>query len=269
MTRTRPATLALLPVVLSVLLLAACARFGAGGAGSPTPVPSPEPDPTLAGTWVLVSGHGPGGTIEVPAGWQVTLIFNGDEVGGQACNHYGGTYELDGSRISFSAMSMTEMACEEPMMSVEAAYHAALLAVDRVELEGDSLTLTAADAELSYTRQAPVADADLVGTDWVLDTLIDGDAASSVIGDGRLLLTDEGRISGSTGCRLFDGEYAAAGSSVTVTQLITTMNPCDETNGGQDGDVLGVIDGTFTFSIEGDRLTISNGQTGLVYRAEG
>jgi heat shock protein HslJ len=251
-----------------VLLLAACARFGPGAGGSATPLPSDRPL-DLTGAWVLQRGNGPDGTIQVPDGYRVTLTFEGNEVGGQACNHYGGTYELtDEGRISFSAMSMTEMACEEPMMTVEAAYHAALAAVDQATRDDDELTLRGDGVELVFALVPPVPDAALQDTRWSLESLIQGDAVSSVTDGGWLQLNADGTLSGSTGCRDFDGTYVVTGDTVTITQLSTTDQACTGMIEAQDRHVIEVIEGGFMVAIDGERLTLTlvDGN-GLDYRA--
>ena len=254
--------------ILLVLLLAACARFGPGAGASVQP--SPDGPPNVDGAWVLTSGTSAGQAITVPDNYRVTMTFtDGDQVGGQACNHYGGTYDLrDDGTISFSAMSMTEMACEEPMMTVEAAYHAALAAVTRVERSGDVLTLSGDGAELAFELVPPVPDAALQDTEWTLESLIQGDAVSSVSEGGWLQLNADGTLSGSTGCRDFDGSYVVTGDTVAITQLSTTDQACTGLVEAQDRHVIEVIEGGFMVAIDGDRLTLSlaNGN-GLDYRA--
>jgi heat shock protein HslJ len=243
--------------ILLVLLLAACARFAPGAGDSVQP--SSDGPPDVNGAWVLTSGTSGGEPITVPDDYRVTITFtDGDQVGGQACNHYGGTYDLrDDESISFSAMSMTEMACEEPMMTVEAAYHAALAAVTRVERSGDVLTLSGDGAELVFEQLAPVPDAALRGTRWALESLIQGDAVSSVSDGGWLQLDADGTLSGSTGCRNFDGAYVVTGDTVTITQLATTDQACTGLVEAQDRHVIEVIEGGFMVAIDGDRLTLT------------
>jgi heat shock protein HslJ len=103
---------------LVALVLLACTPEASPSA---SPVPA---GPVLAGTsWGLQSI---GGTA-LPAGVTVTLDMTADQVGGiSGCNHYGGPYAVDGNTITFGPQSMTEMACLEPQMAVEAAYLAAL-----------------------------------------------------------------------------------------------------------------------------------------------
>lgn len=257
--------------LLVVLLLAGCARLTPGAGGSVTPQPSDGgTDPTgLVGDWVLTHGSHGGGTIDVPDGWQVTLRLTEDgEVGGQACNHYGGTYQVDAGRISFSAMSMTEMACEEPMMSLEAAYHAALAEISGVERQGDRLTLRGDAVELVYELAPEVPDAALEGTSWTLESLIQGDAVASVQGEPTLVLNADGSLTGSTGCRDLSGDFNLSGDAVTLGSLITTDQACEASLEAQDRFVIGVLEGGFRVAIDGNHLTLTGPDgNGLDYLA--
>jgi len=248
-----------------LILLAGCARLGIGpGAGSTAPTAN-----DIAGTWVLDHGYGPSGQVEVPDGWRVTLVFDETGVHGQACNMYGGSYTLDGSKIAFSEMSMTEMACQEPMMTVESAYHAALGAVATVARTGDRLTLTGDGAELVFTLAPPVPDAALLGTRWLLETLFAGEAASSVQGLGWLQLDADGALTGSTGCRDLSGSYVISGDQVVVTDL-RADGSCDAALAQQDTHVVSVLEGGFTVTIDGSSLTaMGQGGEGLGYQAPG
>lgn len=123
-----PPAMQWLSMILASLLLVACSP-----AASPTaPVPSAG---TLAGTtWSLRSI---GGT-DLPAGVIVTLDLTEDQaIGTSGCNQYGGTYAVEGSGITFGPMSVTEMACPDPQMSVEAAYLAALTAATTWAIPAD------------------------------------------------------------------------------------------------------------------------------------
>ena len=256
-------------VLVVVLVMAtACARFGPGAGGSASPRPTGDPL-DLAGAWVLTRGEGPDGPIQVPDGWRVTLNFTGeDEFGGQACNFYGGTYNLGANgAVTLSAMSMTEMACEEPMMTVEAAYHAALTAVTHAARSGDELTLRGEGTELVFSLLPPVPDEALQGTRWRLESLIQGDAVSSVQGDAWLILEADGTMTGSTGCRDLSGRYTVSGDQLTWTDL-RADGECSADLETQDRHVLGVLDQPIV-AIEGNRLTLSRPDgTGLGYLAE-
>lgn len=228
------------------------------------------PGVDLDGAWTLQRGTVDGGALQLVPGAQLSLRIEGSEVGGiAACNHYGGEMSRDGGRITMSALSMTEMGCPEPIMALEAAYLGALSRVEAAARSGDQLRLTGPGTELDYTLQPPVADADPVGTRWQLESLISGDAVSSVAGDATLALAADGTVSGSTGCRSFSGTYALAGDELTVEGLIVDMRPCDADTAAQDGQVLRVLEGPMRLAVDGDRLTLMLGSEGLDYRAIG
>jgi heat shock protein HslJ len=240
--------------LLLALLTSACGLFG-------TSV-------DLDGSWVLVEGSHDGQPIAPPAGSSVTLNIDGTEIGGtSACNHYGGTMERDGGSITIGALSMTEMACDEPIMALESAYLAALASVTAATRAGDTLTLTGPGTELAFEIVPPEADAELTGTAWVLESLVSGDAVSSVMGEATLTLADDGTLSGSTGCRSFSGDYEADGTTLVIGDLAVDLRACDETNAAQDEAVLAVLGSDPTFTIEGARLSLRDAESGLDYRA--
>jgi heat shock protein HslJ len=264
-------------ILLILLLLASCARFGAGGSGGPGgsgsgASPSGITSAQLSGSWRLLHGSGPDGTLHIPAATDITIAFEGFRVNGRACNLYGGTYRLghDGA-LTLSAMGMTEMACEEPLMSLEAAYHAALALVKTAALDGNQLTLSGHGAELVFARVAPLADASLVGTHWTLVTLFQGDVASSTPGKGWLQLDADSILHGSTGCRGFDARYAVAGDRLRISGLVVEDNACEPDTVAQDRLVLEVLRGGLRFVIRGRDLTLTDagvvGGKGLGYVA--
>ena len=190
-------------MVLAGLLLSAC------GMG--------DPAPEIDGEWVLANGTVDGAELRQVPGTQVTLRIDGSTVGGiAACNHYGGDVERQGAGISFSAMTMTEMGCNEPAMALEAAYVQALAGVDTAARDGDRLRLSGPGVNLDFTLVPPIADAALVGTNWSLESLIVGDAVSSVVGEADLRLDPDGTLSGSSG----------VAASAPRTGLTATRSSC-------------------------------------------
>jgi heat shock protein HslJ len=168
--------------------------------------------------------------------------------------------------VTFSNMVMTEMACEEPMMTVESAYHAALAAVSHVARSGDELTMGGEGVELVFSLLPPVPDEALEGTRWMLDSLIQGDAVSSVQGDAWLILEADGTMTGSTGCRDLSGRYVVSGDQLMWTDL-RAEGECSADLELQDRMVIGVLEQPIV-AIEGNRLTLSQPDgTGLGYLA--
>ena len=245
-----------LPAVGLALLGTACGLIPGG------------PDLDLNGSWRLEQGVHEGQPIPIFEEGSISMTINGSEIGGRAaCNIYGGTITIDGSRVTIDALSMTEMACEEDLMTSEAAYLAALPEVEAAERNENTLMLSGPAVELRFILLPPIADAQLVGPAWLLDSLISGEAVSSTMGDEATLeLTEDGTLSGSTGCRSFTGRYVIDGSEVQVTELQTDDRACPDNLQAQDDHVLRVVGDRFSVAIESNRLTLSaSGGIGLGY----
>jgi heat shock protein HslJ len=122
------------------ILVAACSTGGAAsappasatdaGAASASAAPL-----SLDGTsWRLSDYVSPDGqVVTVPAAVTPLLAFEGGQLTGNAgCNTFNATYTVTGDTIEIGPIMSTKMACEEPMATVEAAYLAALEAVNKV-----------------------------------------------------------------------------------------------------------------------------------------
>jgi heat shock protein HslJ len=247
-----------LRATILVLLLSGCSLLGGGSSTS------------LDGEWLLLAGTNQGAALPIVAGSKITLKIDGQQAGGSAaCNLYGGTITVRGSSISISALSMTEMACQENLLASEAAYLAALPRITTVDRSGSSLVLSGPRVELRFALVPPAADANLVGTTWILDSLISGEAVSSTVGERvTLQLNGEGRLSASTGCRDVTGRYTVSDGQVQVTLNPWDLIGCAQELGAQDAHILDVLSGAFSIDIDGDRLTLMAGNLGIGYRAD-
>lgn len=238
---------------------------------STSPTGSEEPDSGLDGTWVLTSGTHDGVAIPMPVGATMDLTFDGSTAGGTAaCNSWFGEVAFGERSMSFSGLGQTEMACEDERMAAETAYLQALAAVAAYELADDGLTLTGPALEMTFVRLPPVEDAELVGTAWVLDTLFEGDAASSTVGEeAPLTFAPDGTLAGGTGCRSFTGAWSLdSGGQLVISDLVNDDRACPEQLARQDQAVLETLAGRVAVTIEGNRLTIMGPQgTGLGYLA--
>jgi heat shock protein HslJ len=239
--------------------------LSACGATAPTPTGGGVVDAT--GDWQLSAGTVDGGPFPIVKDSPITMTVNGTQIGGRAaCNAYGGEIVIDGGRVKFGLTSMTEMACQEPIMAAEAAYLAALARIAGATRDGDTLRLTGPNVELDFDRLAPPPIAELVGTDWVLQSLVKGDAASSVAGEpATLRIEAAGTFKGSTGCRTFSGRWVTAEGGITPTDFGMDQTECPPDLAAQDGHVTGVLEG-FRGSIDGRTLTLTGrGGDGLIY----
>ena len=137
-----------------IAALAALFVFAACGGASVTTTPS-EP-PTVVhpnGEWQLIEGSVDGQTLTVPPDVPVTLVVEGSGVSGRSgCNQYFGEFTLVDGRVTLGGLGGTEMACEEPIMALEAAYLGGLAKVDSARMDGETLVLTGPAVELRFER---------------------------------------------------------------------------------------------------------------------
>jgi heat shock protein HslJ len=253
-----------LTLLAIVLALAACTA-----ATPPAATDVPGGDVDLDGGWQLEEGTVRGQAVPIIDGHRITLTIDGSQAGGiAACNHYGASLAIDGDEVRFTQLSQTDMACEPTeAMVAEQSYLAALGLVNKAAREGKRLVLSGADADLRYRLLPPVPEAALIDTEWILESVIHGEAVSSTIGDGSLELRSDGAFVGSTGCRRLMGRYIVYGDTIQVTEM-GADGDCPAALAEQDSNVIGVIEGPFTVDIEGATLTITApGNQGLVFRA--
>jgi heat shock protein HslJ len=254
--------------VLTVLTLgvlgAGCGSDDGSGAADDSPV-------DLAGDWVLTSGTTADGPLVLAAGHDATLTVDGDQVSGQsACNRFMGQVTVSGDSVSFGQLGGTQMACmPASVMELEQAYLAALAAVDTGARDGDVLTLTGPSTSLVFEPVPPVVPAELVGTTWTLESVIDGDSVSSVLGQpAPLTLSEDASVAGATGCRTLRGKWALDDDSLSVTDIATTKQACPGALAEQDELVLAVLGGPAAVTLDGATLTLTLADgTGLGYRA--
>ena len=247
-------------VLVAVMAVVATACLGSDFADS------------VEGSWQLTEGTVNGEVVPIIDSHPITLTFDGEQVGGTAsCNSYGGTFQLDGSTISFSNLAMTEMACmPEETMIAEQLYASGLTMVEALTLD-QTLVLSGPDVELTFDRLEPVPDAELTNTIWVLDGLIAGDSVTSPVADSRATVEffTDGSMLGDTGCRPFAGKYKINGAEVVLTELAADGHECEPGVADQDSRVISALEGSFRVEIENDRLTTwTHGDEGLTFLAE-
>lgn len=263
--RQRQASVIRAALILCIgLALPAC---GGDAVASPSAAPA-----DLSGAWTLDVGTGPEGDLEILENHPITLSIEGSEISGSAaCNSYGARIErpITGG-VTIGEVGMTAMGCDAAVMASEAAYVDALSRVEEILPDGERLVLRGDDVTLEFVRLPPVPTAELVGTTWLIETVVVGDVAAAPVGDrATLLLTDDGGIQGSTGCRSFTGAWVEADGQIQATRLAMGDEECAAEIAAQDSHVVSVIGDGFRASVEGDLLTLMDpGGVGLVYRAE-
>ena len=134
-----------LAALAALVLVAAC------GAAALTTQPSEPTAVDPAGQWQLVAGTVDGQTLMLPPDVPVTLVVEGSGVTGRsACNQYFGEFTIAGGSVTLGGLGGTEMACEPPIMALEAAYMAGLAKVQSAHMDGTALVLTGPAVELRF-----------------------------------------------------------------------------------------------------------------------
>ena len=244
-------------VVAAALALAGC---GQQQAGAP---------PDLTGQWELVELVRDGEVRAEPGGGRATLTADDGTVSGTSfCNSFSGSYRLDGDALSVRDLGGTEMACAEDLMAAETAYLDALRLVDLAGTSDGYLVLSGPGVELRFRPVEPVPASELVGTRWTLETLLEGEVASSTTGElAVLLLAEDGAMTASTGCRELAGNWSLEGDVLRLSIASTEPVDCPPEVAQQDGHVAEVLGGEVQASVEGQSLTLTRSSgLGLVYR---
>ncbi len=179
--------------------------------------------------WQLTEIAGPDGMMATPITIP-TLAFEDDAVAGNAsCNQYFGSYEIDGSSISFGQLASTQMFCDVPgVMEQEAAYLAALAAVDTWSIDDETLTLSSGDTTLLVFA---VISQELAGSSWDLVAYNNGTGGfESAVIDVTVtaLFAEDGTLTGSAGCNTYNTTWEADGDKLEIGPAASTMMACAE-----------------------------------------
>lgn len=258
--------------VLAALTVAGCGSDdGDDGAGATTSAPADDGAAVsladLDGrtfTSTAVTGH------DLVADTVVRLSFDGSSLSVNAgCNTTNGEVAVDddGTLAWSGEPFSTMMGCEEALMDQDT-WIAGLIADGAMaSLDGPNLTLTAGEVTIQL---AEVADAELQGTAWTLDTTIRNEAASSLpagVDPPTLEIADDGSVTVSTGCNTGGTTVTIGPDTLTFEPMQLTMMACEGDAAAVEAAVVAVLDGEVAYEIDGGRLTLTNGSDGLGYQA--
>jgi heat shock protein HslJ len=109
-----------------------------------------EPPPQLAGVnWKVTSfNNNRHAVVGVLGQSSITMSFKDGQVAGSAgCNNFHGTYSTEGSKLTLGPLATTRRACEEPLMTQEQEFLAALASAVTWSIDGNVLDMHRADGE--------------------------------------------------------------------------------------------------------------------------
>jgi heat shock protein HslJ len=263
----------LLPLaVVAALALGACGRGGSIQAGA---ADSGDAEPwgrTFLSTEVTENGQ-PKALVE---GTRITLDFaqDGHRLAAQAgCNSMGGTAAFEGGRLIVRDLATTEMGCDPPRHAQDEWLARFLTSRPEWSRSGATLTLDNGTTRI-VLQDRKVADPDraLWGTKWVVDTVIEGQVASSVPQGAEAFVAydDKDRFAGNTGCNGMGGTSVIdeTRSTIRFAEVITTKMACEDDRMRLERAVLSTLQGDVRYEIEADVLKLDgpNGR-GLRLRA--
>jgi heat shock protein HslJ len=209
-------------------------------------------------------------------GTRITLNFftDGHRLGAQAgCNQMGGPASFAGGHLVVNDMSTTEMGCDQPRHAQDEWLAGFLTSKPTWAWERSTLTLENGTTRI-VLEDREVADPDraLRGTKWVVDTIVEGDTASSVPSGVEAFVTfeDGNRFSGNTGCNGMGGNSVVdeGASTITFSEVISTKMACDDDRMRVERAVTDTLDGKVAYSIDADVLRLDHpGGRGLHLRA--
>jgi len=258
--------------VVVIALAAAVAACGDDDASVVPGAPTTAPPPALDGrTFIASSVTEDGAPRDLVPGTEVRIMFRDGSIGASAgCNSLGAPYRIDGTVLRVESMATTEIGCDEARHEQDAWLAEFLTSGPEVALTGDSLTLEH-DATRIVLLDREVADPDhpLEGTTWVLDTVFEGDTASSVPTDEQLTLTIADEVlTAASPCNELSSTIDVEGGQLVTTGISRTDVKCPTADlRALEEHIFATLTGSIDYEIEADVLTLTNGSLGLGYRA--
>ena len=242
---------------LLTLILTACATSGGGTA--------------LEGSFLSTQVTEHGQDRPLVDGTRIRLGFDDGQLSANAgCNIFGGSYRLEGDRLIVEGGSMTEMGCDEERSAQDEWLFGLLGSQPTLSQDGDELVLTADDTVITLIdEEVAEPDVPLVGTTWTVESLITGDAVSSVPAGAvaTFEFAEDGEVAVNTGCNQGGGRFTVDGDRLTFADVAVTEMACEGPGGELEAAVLPILgaDG-LTFAIDSNTLTVMAGNQGLILR---
>lgn len=242
-------------MVLATLLLGGCGGTQPG-AGEPDRV-------SLAGkSYLLDTATEAGEPRGLVAGTGVRLEFTDDGrlLADAGCNTMSGPVTLDDRTLTVDGLETTERGCDAPRHEQDEWLAGVLSAGPTWRIEGTRLTLTGGDTELVLTDEAAVTPArPLTGTEWTVDTLVDGEtAASTPAGASATIVFADGRAEVTTGCNEGSADYEVVGDTIRFTALTLTRRGCAPELMTLETAVVDVVRDEVAYAVDGDVLTLDH-----------
>jgi heat shock protein HslJ len=256
--------------LLGPLLLLVVAGCGARTAQPSTPAHDPLRGQTFLSSEITEKGR----PHQLAADTRLSLAFTDDHrlVAHAGCNTMSGPVRTDHGRLDVGdGLGMTDMGCARTLLEQDQWLAHVLGTKPEWRLDGPKLTLRTADTELVLTdREVAEPDLPLVDTVWAVDTVLDGQTASSVPAATKATLVfHDTTVAIRGGCNRGSAQYTMTGHTISFGDPVMTRMACAPDKMSLETPVLDVVHGKVTFDIDADRLTMNNPSgKGLQLRAD-
>ena len=223
----------------------------------------------LDGTaWVLASIPG----RELANGAPATLQFRQGRAGGRdGCNQYSGMFRAGTSKLEFSSLTSTLMACPPGVQQQAQWFTDALQGTRAWRVADDRLHLLDAGGRELATLVAQRRQ--LAGTRWSATAINNGTGGvASLVAGTRVTLdfSPDGTLSGSASCNDYTGRYVQDGAALQVVPPAVTRKLCGAPGVmDQETAFLRALAAGTVIRIDGDRLELRDAAGSLQVSARG
>jgi heat shock protein HslJ len=243
-----------LALIAVALVVAACSSANAGdetadGSGG-----------ELGATqWVLRSYDVNGTLTVVPDTQFVDANFVSSRVSGTAgCNQYDALYRAGGRTLLVGFATSTQRICDDASNALEQAYLANLAESRFYNVNGRTLTIRNGSLQVLLVFDA-APNNPLLG-DWLILSYNNGsDAVTTPVPDSNPTATfGLRRLSGTTGCNAFQGDYTLNGDAVVIGPLARTQMACPDALMAQEQAIVTAFQGVGRVGYRGSQVDLKN-----------
>lgn len=108
---------------------------------------------------------------------------------------------------------------------------------------------------------AAQAGPDLNATRW---SVVELNGHAPVAGSSLTMGFEDGGVGGSSGCNTYGGRYEIEGSSIVISDLVSTLMACTDPLNAQEGEFLGALSQAASFEVSGGRLILKDGSSSTI-----
>lgn len=243
--------------IVAVLLLLVVAGCGARTEAQD----GPAPNPLQGKKFVAMAVTDDGKPRELAPKTELSLEFTDDGrlIARAGCNMMQGDVDTGDGTLTVDGLSMTEIGCDQARHDQDEFVAGVLSANPKWELNDGRFTVRSGTTVFDMAAEEDTV-RDLKGTTWVLDTLIDGETASSTqAGAPAVTLVFDGKkVTADTHCNGYTAEYTISGDTVTFTPGMSTKMACAPEIMAGENAVAGALRDEVTFELTADRLTFTH-----------